>query len=75
MNLTHQEATQFYKIWSDLIWGVNEMRNVIPKFDLPVYGQNMSHEPFVAIRAKLWDNPEWIDEFILGGDHGNLKVV
>ena len=72
MNLTHQEATEFYKIWSALIWGVNEMRNIIPKFDLPVYGQNMSHKPFAAIRAELWNNPEWIDEFILSGEHGDL---
>ena len=72
MNLTHQEAFQFYKIWSALIWGVNEMQSIIPKFDLPVYGQNMNHEPFALIRAKLWDNPEWIDEFIRDGEHGDL---
>ena len=54
MNLTHQETTQFYKIWSAMIWGVNEARNIIPKFDLPVYGQNMSCKPFTAIRDEIW---------------------
>ena len=61
MNLTHQEVTQFYKIWCALIRGVNEMRGITPKFDLPVYGKNMHHEPFAAIRPELWGNPEWID--------------
>lgn len=72
MVLTQQEITQFYKIWCALIWGVNEKHGIIPKFEKPIYGKNMIQEPFVAIRQILWDNPEWIDEFIRDSEYGEL---
>ena len=73
MVLTQQEITQFYKIWCALIWGVNEKHNIIPKFENPVYGEkSMSQSPFIAVRAELWDNPEWIDEFINDNEYGEL---
>ena len=72
MKLTQQEITQFYKIWCALIWGINERHGIVPKFEKPVYGKNMKQEPFIAIRKELWDNPEWIDEFIRDNEYGGL---
>ena len=72
MNLTEQERTLFYKIWCALIWGVNEKRNIVPKFEKPVYGNPIDQEPFIAIRKVLWDNPQWIDDFIHDNECGEL---
>ena len=73
MVLTQQEINQFYKLWCALIWGVNEKQNIIPKFEKPVYGDKpMAQAPFIAVRAQLWDNPQWIDEFIKDSEYGSL---
>jgi len=73
MTLTQQEITQFYRIWCALIWGVNEKHGIVPKFDKPVYGNPIKQEPFIAVRAVLWDNPEWIDDFIRNNDFSELN--
>jgi len=75
VTLTQQEISQFYKIWCALIWGVNEKQGIVPKFEKPVYGQNMKQEPFIKIRSVLWDNPEWIDDFIIDNEYGDLTEV
>jgi len=72
MTLNQQEVTRFYKIWCSLVWGVNEKHGIVPKFDLPVYGKSMRREPFIAIRNRLWENPEWIDDFTQDYEHGDL---
>ena len=73
MMLTRQEITQFYKIWCALIWGINEKQGIVPKFELPVYGDNpINQSPFIAIRTQLWNNPHWIDEFIMENEYGDL---
>ena len=72
MTLVQQEITQFYKLWCALIWGVNEKHSIVPEFEKPVYGKPIDQAPFMAIRAKLWENPEWIDEFIQEIEYGEL---
>ena len=75
MSLTEQEISQFYKLWCALIWGINEKQNIIPKFKKPVYGYgSMNQAPFIAIRAQLWDNPQWIDEFIHSNNDSDLTA-
>jgi len=75
MTLTQQEITQFYKLWCALIWGINETKNIVPKFEKPVYGKPMAQAPFIAIRAELWENPGWIDEFISNNEFGDLTEI
>ena len=61
MWLTKQEITQFYKLWCSLVWSINEKYNITAKFEKYVYGEkSMEQAPFIAVRAKLWENPEWI---------------
>jgi hypothetical protein len=75
VKLTQQEISEFYKIWCALIWGVNEKHSIVPKFEKPVYSQNMKQEPFVTIRSALWSHPEWIDDFILNNEYSDLTEV
>jgi len=64
MNLTQTEVELFYKLWYALIWDINEKHKIVPEFKKPVYGERVNEQPFVAIRSKLWENPQWIDEFL-----------
>jgi len=73
MNLTQAEIAQFYKIWYELIWGINQKRGIVPKFIKPVYGMRVNEQPFFIVRAQLWDNPQWIDEFLRDYDYGALN--
>ena len=68
MMLTQPEIEQFYKLWYTLVWGINERHEVIPRFKRPVYGTQVTVniEEFSKIRSAMWDNPEWIDEFLAG---------
>jgi len=75
MMLTQQEITQFYRIWCALIWGINEMRDIVPKFERPAYGDPIDYEPFIAVRAQLWENPEWIDDFMRENEYGDLTEI
>ena len=76
MTLTQQEITKFYELWCALIWGVNEKKGIVPKFKKPIYGENpIDQSPFIAIRVELWENPEWIDEFIKDNEFGDLTEV
>jgi hypothetical protein len=76
MTLAQQEITQFYKLWCSLVWGVNEKYNIAPKFEKHIYGDKpMEQAPFIAVRAKLWENPEWIDEFIRENEYGDLTEI
>ncbi len=74
MNLTQSEITFFYKLWYNLIWGINEKYKVIPSFKEPVYGTRVtvSVEEFKKIRDTMWNSPEWIDEFLCDHDNGEL---
>jgi len=72
MNLSQNEIQQFYKLWYSLIWGVNEKHKIVPAFKKPVYGERVNEEPFIAVRAKLWENPQWIDDFLYDNEFGEL---
>lgn len=74
MNLTQSEISLFYKLWYDLVWGINEKHKVIPHFKKPVYGARIavSMEEFMKIRNAMWENPEWIDKFLSDNDNGEF---
>ena len=74
MCLTEMEIKRYYKLWCTLVWGINEKQNIIPKFKKPVYGtKTMSIKPFMELKDKIFDNPQWIDEFIKDGAYGELN--
>jgi len=68
MMLTQPEIEQFFKLWYILVWSYNEKHEVIPRFERPVRGTEVtvSIEEFHKVRSAMWDNPEWIDEFLAG---------
>lgn len=74
MNLTQEEINKFYKLWYTLVWGINEKHKVIPHFKKPKYGTRVpvSLEEFMEVRNAMWDNPTWIDEFLLENDNGEF---
>ena len=74
MKLTQVEIEQFYKLWYELVWGINEKQKVIPRFPKPVYGTRItiSQEEFAKIRDKMWKNPKWIDNFLNQNDNGEF---
>ena len=71
MKLTQPEVEQFYRMFYALIWGVNRKHKIIPNLKKPVYGDKITLEPIVTVRDKMWENPEWIDEFLRGDGSGN----
>ena len=65
MNLSQADIELFFKLWYALIWNVNQKHRIVPKFKRPVYGdRSITAEPIYAVRNKLWENPQWIDEFL-----------
>lgn len=74
MNLTQSEVALFYKLWYGLIWSINEKHKVIPSFKKPEYGTrvSVSVEEFIKVRNAMWDNPEWIDDFLSDHDNGEF---
>ena len=62
--LSRSEKELFYKSWYTLIWSINQKHKIVPAFKKPIYGERVNEEPFIAIRPKLWKNPQWIDEFL-----------
>lgn len=76
MNLTQPEIQLFYKLWYALVWGINEKHKVIPHFKKPKYGTRVavSIEEFMEVRNSMWDNPEWIDEFLAENNNGEFAA-
>jgi len=72
MNLSQNEVEIFYKLWYSLIWGINEKHQIVPAFKKPVYGERVNEEPFISVRSKLWENPQWIDDFLRDNEFGEL---
>ncbi|MDR1991903.1 MAG: DUF6398 domain-containing protein [Nitrososphaerota archaeon] len=64
MYLSRSEVELFYKLWCTLTWTINQKHKIVPAFKKPVYGEHINTEPIIAIREKLWENPQWIDEFL-----------
>ncbi|MCL2774321.1 MAG: DUF6398 domain-containing protein [Oscillospiraceae bacterium] len=75
MNLSQNEVQLFYKLWYVLIWSLNEKHKIVPIFKKPVYGERTDEEPFIAVRAKLWENPQWIDDFLRENEFGGLTEI
>jgi hypothetical protein len=77
MNLSQSEIELFYKLWYGIVWGINEKYGVIPHFKKPVYGKTVtvSIEEFTKIRNAMWDNPNWIDEFLADNDNGEFTEL
>ncbi|MCL2642653.1 MAG: DUF6398 domain-containing protein [Candidatus Bathyarchaeota archaeon] len=73
--LSKSEIELFYKLWCDLIWSVNQKHKIVSGFKKPVYGVRIVEEPFIAIRSKLWENPQWIDEFLNEKESGELNEL
>jgi len=72
MNLTQTEVELFYKLWYALMWDINEKHKIVPEFKKPVYGERVNERLFVAIRSKLWENPQWIDDFLRDHEQSGL---
>jgi len=62
-NLDKEDIQLFYKLWLSLNHGVNCKHNVVPQFKRPEYGKNMYEKQIFAVSEKVWEHPEWIDEF------------
>jgi len=75
MMLTESEVALFYKLWYALIWGINQKCKLVPAFKKPVYGEKVNRAPFIAFREKLWENPQWIDDFLCDNDYGELTEM
>lgn len=73
MMLAQSEIALFYKVWCTLIWSINQRYKIVPTFKKPVYGERINEKPFIAIRPKLWENPQWIDEFLCEKEPGGLN--
>ncbi|WP_317854480.1 hypothetical protein [Chakrabartyella piscis] len=74
MNLSQKEIEQFYKLWYTLVWRINKKHKVIPFFPKPIYenGLMVSQEKFMEVRDKMWENPQWIDEFLAEYNNGEF---
>jgi hypothetical protein len=75
MKLSQYEIELFYKLWCTLIWSINQKHKIVSAFKKPVYGDRVNEEPFIAIRSKLWENPQWIDEFLCEKEFDGLNEV
>jgi hypothetical protein len=66
MNLPENDIRLFYKIWTNLIWHINERHEVVGRYPKPVSGTPMPRDPekFIKIRDAMWESPQWIDEFL-----------
>jgi len=73
MSLCQSDIELFYKLWITLIWSINQKHKIVPVFKKPVYGERINEEPFIAIRPKLWENPQWIDEFLCEKESSELN--
>jgi hypothetical protein len=66
-------ADLFYEIRNGLVWEINERHKIIKGFDKPSGGfetrLSVSAEQFHTIREAMWENPQWIDEY-LADDQG-----
>ncbi|MDR0902662.1 MAG: hypothetical protein LBM92_07840 [Opitutaceae bacterium] len=70
MTLTPAEAELFFKLYYALNWWTNKTHHVIPSFTKPVYGTGLpiSFNDFQKVRNALWENPQWVDDFLAGND-------
>ena len=77
MHLTQKEIELFYKLWNALTHWINETHKIIPSFKKPVYGtrSNVSLQEFALIRNKMWENPQWIDEFLSVHNNGEFTEI
>lgn len=75
MYLIQEDIELFFKLWCGLVYGVNEKHKIIPHFEKPVYGKSMPREPFIEVRKTLWDNLQWIEEFLCdsGGEFTEIE--
>jgi hypothetical protein len=64
MHLSHENAKLFYKIWLGLLSYVNEKYSVKPEIGEMKSPAGLDVNKVVAIRNKLWEHKEIIDEYI-----------
>ncbi|MDR0856275.1 MAG: DUF6398 domain-containing protein [Clostridiales bacterium] len=76
-HLSQSEIVLFYKLWFGLVGGINEKHKVIPHFLVPQNGTGIEIDvrEFVKVRNAMWDNPEWIDEFLADHDDGEYTEL
>ena len=74
MVLSQQEKELFFKLFYALVWNVNEKHKVVSSFEMPVLGNSINQKTFIAVRDQIWDNPEWIDEFLLDPCSGGFNT-
>ena len=64
MKLSQPEIELFFKLAFELYWGINQKHKVVPEFKKPVYGGHIDIMACLTIRDALWDNPQWVDDFL-----------
>lgn len=57
-------AVQFYKVWYKLTYWINQKYKIVPTFPPPFYGRRVNEIPIIKIRNNLWENPEYITEYL-----------
>jgi hypothetical protein len=75
MHLSQTEIELFFKLWYALIWGVNQKHNIVSDLKKPVYYEQADIEAIAEIRGELWENPQWIDEFLRDNDDGEFSEI
>ena len=69
MKLTLSEKTMFFNLWFTLIWSVNCKQNIVSNMKKPIFGERVDIKRIAEIRDKLWENPQWIDDFLRDTDY------
>ena len=62
--LSEEDVNLFFKLWFRLLYSVNEKHKIVPPFKLPVYRKGADGRTLIKVKDKLWENPEWIGDFV-----------
>ena len=68
MYLNDNDRALFFKLYFDLLYCVNEKHKIVKKVCDGRFAKNVDTQGALSVREKLFDNPKWIDEYILA--HG-----
>ena len=75
MRLSQPEIELFFKLAFELYWGANQKQKVVPEFKKPVYGGHIDIKSCFTIRDALWENPQWVDDFLQDNSSSNLTEI
>jgi hypothetical protein len=76
MKLPKDLAELFYDMRNGLLWEINERHKIIKGFDKPSGGTetllSVTAEQFLEVRKAMWENPQWIDEYLADDQDASL---